>query len=413
MTPASLRCCAVIPVFDNAATVVAVARAAAEHVDVVIVVDDGSRDRTNVAASVAAVLGTPHGARIVLITFGVNRGKGAALLAGLRRAHELGFTHAVTLDADGQHRASDIPALVADAAAHPQAIVVGARRTDDDRVPDAARVGRRVSNFWTLRCTGFDLSDTTCGLRVYPVREVLDLPIRTRRYDYEGEVLVRGAWAGLGLRSVPVDVWYPDDRSVRVSHYRPWADSVRITVMYVRLGLGRLLPRGGHGRAIDGIRPPTVRIRDTLRHMRELTKSGTRNNELALALGIGVFLGATPLWGLHSAMTLYVATRWRLNLVAAFLASNVSFPLFAPVLVFAEVKFGHLLRTGAWLDLQREEITIAGVWSHAADYLVGGFAFAALLGIAVGLATLGAGVLLSRRGARPAAEAAGAKAGTA
>jgi glycosyltransferase involved in cell wall biosynthesis len=413
MTDPTMRACAVIPVFDNATTVDAVARAAAQYVDHVIVVDDGSRDGTHVAALVASAVGAPPGRRIELITLGSNRGKGAALAVGLRRAAKLGCTHAVTLDADGQHRASDIPKLLAASAAHPRAIVVGARDMDGEHVPDPARVGRRVANFWTHRSTGFELPDTTCGFRVYPVAEVLELPIRTRRYDYEGEVLVRGAWAGLGLVSVPVDVWYPADRATRVSHYRPWVDSARITVMFVRLALRRLLPMGRTGRAIHGVVPPRVRLADKLRRTRELITSGTRSNELALAIGIGAFVGATPLWGLHAPLTLYIAARWRLNLVASFLATNVSFPAFAPALVFAEIQFGHLLRAHEWLGLRRDEFTMSSAWSHLADYLVGGFALAALLGVAAGLATLKVGSVLSRRAAseRPLPASAGAGAG--
>jgi len=411
MTTTPIRTCAVIPLFDNAATVADVALAASRRLDVVIVVDDGSRDG-GAAAVRAAARRAAAGRRIELVATPVNRGKGAALVAGFRRARELGFSHALTIDADGQHRASDVPALVAAAAANPRAVVVGARDMDGDHIPHAARVGRRVSNFWTHRCTGVDLPDTTCGLRVYPVAEVLDLPIRTTRYDYEGEVLVRSAWAGLGLVSVPIDVWYPTDRAARVSHYRPWADSLRITAMYVRLGLGRLLPTAADA---GGGRAPKIPLLDTLRRLRGLAASGLRTNELALAIGVGVFLGATPLWGLHAALTLYVAARWRLNLPAAFLATNVSFPLFAPALVFAEIQFGHLLRAHEWLDLRRDGFTTSSAWSHAGDYVVGGFALAAALGVAAGLATLGVGAILSRRAARPAPSDAtvGAKAGAA
>ncbi len=399
MTPSPMRICCVVPVFENESTVMDVALAAARHVDFVVVVDDGSRDGTGAAVRFATD-GSPDGRRVELVTLPSNRGKGAALVAGFRRALDRGFTHAVTIDADGQHLASDIPALVAAAAAHPLAIVVGERDMQSDRVPGAARVGRGVSNFWTHRSTGIRLPDTTCGFRVYPLPEVLALGVRTRRYDYEGEVLVRGAWAGLELRAVPVDVWYPADRSARVSHYRIWADSARITVMYVRLALTRLLPAGGRARTNGAAAPPRTRVRDTLRRLRELTASGTRTSELALAIGIGVFLGATPLWGLHATLAVWVAARWRLNPAAALLATNVSFPAIAPVLVYAEVQFGHLLRSHEWLDVRREEFTIASAWSHAADYLVGGFALAAILGVTAGLATLKFGALISRRRAR-------------
>jgi glycosyltransferase involved in cell wall biosynthesis len=376
--------------------VAGVALAALDHVECVLVVDDGSRDGSGAAVRAAAAR-VPAGRRLEVVVLPENRGKGQALVAGFRRALDLGFTHAVTLDADGQHRASDLPRFLAEAERHPLALVAGAREMDSDRVPHAARVGRRVSNFWTLRSTGFDLPDTTCGFRLYPLAQVASLPIGTRRYDYEGEVLVRAAWAGVELRSLPIDVWYPDDRRERVSHYRPWMDSVRITVMYVRLALRRLLPTGAAGRPAPGVARPKVRIRDTLRHLRSLSASGTHANEMALAIGIGVFLGATPLWGLHAPLALYIATRWRLNLVATFVATNVSFPLIAPFLVFAQVQFGHLLRRHEWLDLRQEEFSVGTAWDHAADYVVGGFTLAAVLGIAAGLLTLQVGGAMERR----------------
>ena len=399
-----VRPCAVIPVFDNATTVAAVALAAADHLDLVIVVDDGSRDGSGDAARAAGARLRP-GRAIEVVTLPRNRGKGAALVAGLRRAEALGRTHAVTIDADGQHRASDVPAMLAAARSNPRSIVVGARDMEAACVPHAARVGRRVSNFWTLRSTGFCLPDTTCGMRVYPVSEVLALAIRTRHYDYEGEVLVRGAWAGLELRSHPIDVWYPQDRRARVSHYQPWKDSLRITAMYVRLAMRRLLPMAGTAppgppRLRRVTAAPAVPVRQTLSRLRAIAASGTHANEIALAIGVGVFLGATPLWGLHTIVSLYVAARWRLNLVATLLATNVSFPFFTPFLVFGSVQTGHMLRHGEWLDLARDEVTLAGVGSHAADYVLGGFALAAALGIVAGVGALLIGGAVERRGRR-------------
>jgi glycosyltransferase involved in cell wall biosynthesis len=233
------RPCVVIPVFDNAATVAGVALEAAEHADLVIVVDDGSRDgsgeRVRAAAGRARL-----GATIDVVTLRRNRGKGAALVVGMTRARTLGRTHVVTLDADGQHRASDIPALLAESRAHPRAVVLGARDPAAPHVPPAALFGRRAANFWTLRTTGRALPDTICGLRVYPVAATLALPTASRRYDYEGEVLVRAAWAGLDLRSVPIDVFYPADRADRVTHYRPWIDSTWVSWMFLRLLASRI-----------------------------------------------------------------------------------------------------------------------------------------------------------------------------
>src|SRR6185295_10155765 len=146
-------------------------------------------------------------------------------------------------------------------------------------------------------------------------------------------------------------------------------DSTRITRMFLRLGMLRLLPGTGARRAgaadAPGVaKPPRHRLRDALRVVRELSATGTRAGELALAVGIGVFFGATPLWGLHAVLASWVAVRWRLNPAATFLATNVSFPPFAPVLAFAGVQAGHLLLHGAWLDLGRSDFTLAAIPSH-------------------------------------------------
>jgi glycosyltransferase involved in cell wall biosynthesis len=266
------RTCAIVPRFDHAATVAAVARAAAEYVSRVIVVDDGSTDGGADSARAAAE-DAPNGAAIEVLALPSNQGKGAAVLAGLRRAAELGFGHALVLDADAQHKASDIPRFLDAIAGDPRAIVVGARDLSPAHIPAGSRFGRAVSNFWVRRTTGYDLSDTQCGFRAYPVEAILALPLRGRRYDFEVEVLVRGAWAGLDLREVPIDVWYPAPEQ-RVSHFRGWADNVAISLTYTRLAARRLWPAGYR-------RPPSAQgestgLRAAWRRLRALSTTWAR-----------------------------------------------------------------------------------------------------------------------------------------
>jgi predicted LPLAT superfamily acyltransferase len=224
--------CALIPTYRNAATVADVVRRARPHVDEVFVVDDGSGDATGDEARRA-------GARVVTHAF--NRGKGAALATGLLRAWQAGYTHAVALDADGQHFPEDIPALLDAARAAPEAVVVGARPLGGTaNVPSASRFGRAFSNFWVRVEGGVRVDDSQSGFRVYPVAPVFALPVRARRYDWEVEVLVRAAWAGIPVLSVPIRVHYPP-AAERVSHFDLWRDNVRISWLNVRLLLTLLV----------------------------------------------------------------------------------------------------------------------------------------------------------------------------
>jgi len=229
--PATLRFCALIPCLDGGDTLEPVVRGASEHAETVIVVDDGSSDGS---AERARGLGAD------VVVHPRNRGKGAALITGLERAAALGFTHCVTIDADGQHAPADIPLLVRAAGQNPDAIVIGARDFAVDNVPGSSRFGRKFSNFWVRLETFNKLSDTQSGFRVYPVALVRALSVPASRFQWEVEVLVRGAWSGLPIVEIPVSVYYapPDER---ISHYRGWADSALITRMHLRLLVRMLL----------------------------------------------------------------------------------------------------------------------------------------------------------------------------
>jgi glycosyltransferase involved in cell wall biosynthesis len=391
----SLRLCAVIPVFDHADTVAEVAREASSHLERVIVVDDGSGDGSGLRAEAAARDGGELRA-IEVLRLPRNEGKGRAILAGLRRAGEHGFTHAVVLDADGQHRPSDIPRLVAAAEEDDRSIVVGARDLRSPNVPPSSRVGRWMSNFWILRTTGADLPDTQCGYRVYPIDTVLGLNLARSRYEFEVEVLVRAAWAGCRLQAVPIDVWYPP-RSERVSHFRAVADNLRISWTYTTLALARLLPTRRARSEIRSAPRPKLGLREGIRRLREVSTSGLRSSELALAVGVGAFIGATPLWGLHGILSIYVGARLHLNPIAAFVGSNVSMPLVAPWLVWASVHCGRWMVRG---DSEAASSSVPpAVHDYLLEYAIGFGPVAALSALALGTATfvLAAGVARVRR----------------
>ncbi|MEQ1508453.1 MAG: glycosyltransferase, partial [Myxococcota bacterium] len=228
MNTSAPRFVVVIPTKDDAPTVGDVVRRALARVSDVLVVDDGSTDRSGEVAREAGA---------VVLTHPVNQGKGAALLTAFRWAAERGYTHAVTVDADGQHHPEEIPRFVDAATAEPTAIVAGSR--DMRTAPERSRFGRRFSNFWVWAETGWDVEDTQCGYRVYPIGPVLALGLRGGRYELEVEVLVRALWAGIPVIDLACDVYYPpvDERH---SSFRPLADNVRISLLNTRLVVERV-----------------------------------------------------------------------------------------------------------------------------------------------------------------------------
>ena len=219
--------CAVIPTYNNAGTVADVVRGVLRQGLPVFVVDDGSDDGT------AEKL---EGLDIQVLRHPRNLGKGRALRTGLEAARKAGFRFALTIDADGQHDPADIPALVA--AAGERTLVVGSRNIAAEGMSSGSTFANRFSNFWFTVQTGRKLPDTQTGFRVYPLEDLPSLRLLTARYEAELTLLVFSAWKNLRLVPVPVRVYYPEDR---VSHFRPFADFFRISVLNTVLCVAALV----------------------------------------------------------------------------------------------------------------------------------------------------------------------------
>lgn len=218
--------CAVIPTYQNAKTLLKVVADVHRVVDTVFVVDDGSNDGT--AALLDKATGNERAEKV--LTHPKNCGKGAALKTGLTYARQQGFRYAVTVDADGQHRADDIPALLKAVEEEPDALAIGSRGLQHENMPAKSTFANRFSNFWFALQTLQRLPDTQSGLRVYPLRHLHGLRWMSARYEAELTLLVFSAWAGVKLLPVPVSVYYPP-RDQRVTHFRPGRDFTRISVL--------------------------------------------------------------------------------------------------------------------------------------------------------------------------------------
>jgi glycosyltransferase involved in cell wall biosynthesis len=219
----------VVPALDAGASIDTVITGARAYGHPVVVVDDGSTDDTAARAEAAGATVIRHPS---------NRGKGAALRTGMQRLAHEGFTHALTMDADGQHLAREIPQMVAAATATPRALIMGARIIGDQPVAAANRFGNWFANGAVRIAARMDAGDTQCGFRIYPLAEILPLPVSGSHFNYETTVIVHAVRAGVTLCSVPVAVFYPPV-ALRRSHYRNVLDTLRIIRVMVPLLMRR------------------------------------------------------------------------------------------------------------------------------------------------------------------------------
>ena len=226
----AINACVIIPVYNHGKTVGAVVKGSLQYCSTVLVCDDGSTDGSGENAKAAGA---------VLLTHAVNQGKGAALRTLFEEAHRRGFRYVICLDADGQHYPEDIPKVAEAVAATPGAIVVGSRDLAKAGAPGSSQFGRKFSNFWVWFESGVKVDDSQCGFRAYPLPEVLQLGGKRSRYDYEVEILLRGAWAGLPVVGATVQVLYPPDR---ITHFDKFKDSVRISLLNTAVCARLLLP---------------------------------------------------------------------------------------------------------------------------------------------------------------------------
>ena len=228
-----------IPVYNHEHAIGAVVEAVRARGLPVLLVDDGS---TVSCAAVLDALVKPPGVRLYRRT--QNGGKGAAVMSGLHEAHRLGFTHAVQIDADGQHDLVDLPKFLEQATAHPEALITG-QPVYDESVPRGRLYGRYLTHIWVwINTLSFAIKDSMCGFRVYPVPRTLAaiVPSIGKRMDFDPEIAVRMVWQGTQVVNLPTHVTYPTDG---VSHFDVLWDNVRITGMHTRLFFGMLvrLPR--------------------------------------------------------------------------------------------------------------------------------------------------------------------------
>ncbi len=368
-----LNGCIIIPTYNNEKTLRRVLDKTLVFTNEIIVVNDGSTDST-----VEILKEYPQ---IKIIHQPKNQGKGMALRTGFKEALKLGFDYAVTIDSDGQHFPEDIPVFLEEIQKNGEALLIGDRNMEQEGIPGKSSFGNRFSNFWYQFETGIQLNDTQSGFRLYPIRRMKDLKFFTQKFEFEIEVIVKAAWAGIPVKNVPIQVLY--DESERVSHFRPFKDFTRISLLNTWLVLLTLL---------------YIKPRDYFRSFKEkgfrrffledLLHSEDSKTKKALSVALGVFIVLSPFWGFQTLIVLFLAFVFRLNKLISFAFSNVSIPPLIPFIIYASLKMGSYilgkppLPPFKWdaFDSYKEFVS-----QHLAEYIVGSFSLALICSFLFGL----------------------------
>jgi uncharacterized protein (DUF2062 family) len=397
-SPAPFNPVVLMPSYNNAQTLRDVVERALAQKLPVIVVNDGATDDT------AKILES-FGDRVIVVTHDRNRGKAAALASGFARAREMSFTHAITLDTDGQLDPEQIPKYLAAARANPRKLVIGVRPEGLKNCPLGSRWGRRISNFLVWMESGVRVGDSQCGYRVYPLDFVRLSRCKAGHFGFETEIITRAGWVGCGIIEVPaISRYLPPDQ--RVSHFRPWKDSCRAVGMHVRL-VARAMCPWPHPVWDEGARTMAMRLRDWLSPSRlwhSLRDDGVGRAELATALAVGAFIANLPIYPLQTIVALFVARRLHLHPIAVVAGSQISTPPVNLALIGAGIAVGHAVLHGEWIGFggikmsQLEWKSIVG--PLLADWAVGGVIVGVVIAIAIFAISMGVLRMVPQRQAR-------------
>lgn len=367
--PNSSIFCVIIPTYNNQKTLSRVINSVLEQTSKIIIVNDGSTDATS-----EILKNYPN---LTQIHFPKNIGKGMALRKGFQKAISFGYDYAITIDSDGQHYASDIPLFIDEISNKGEALLIGNRNMTHENIPKKSSFGNKFSNFWYWFETNKKLTDTQSGFRMYPLKSI---PVHyfTNKFEFEIEVIVRSAWKEIPVKNIPINILY--DPNERVSHFRPFKDFTRISILNTVLVIIALF---------------YIKPRDFFRSLKKkgfkqfllenILHNEDSNAKKSLSIALGVFVGISPFWGFQTAIVLLLAVAFKLNKVISFAFSNISFPPLIPFVILGSLKIGsYFIQTGKPL-LLNTSMSFSDVQNNIGQYLVGSFILATIMAMLLGL----------------------------
>lgn len=365
----NLGICVIIPTYNNHKTLKRVLDGVLTFTDQIITVNDGSTDTTKEILDSYPQISTVH--------LDVNAGKGNALKIGFEKAREQGFHYAITIDSDGQHYPNDIPVFVeALLEEKGDVLLIGNRNMSQDGIPRKSSFGNKISSFWFWFETGIKLEDTQSGYRLYPLHKI-PRKYYTPKFEFEIEIIVRTAWKGVPVKNIPVKVLY--DPEERVTHFRPFKDFTRISILntvLVFITLVYIVPRN----FIRNFKKKS--LKDFIKQ--DVLESDGSNRTKAFSIALGTFVGLSPFWGLQTVITISLAVLFKLNKVLAFIFSNVSIPPFIPFIIAASLAIGAPF-VGGETNFFDQELNFELVKNHLLQYIIGSFILATTVSVLFGV----------------------------
>ena len=368
-----LKVCILVPTFNNEKTLGLLLTDLRIFNVRIIVVNDGSTDETE------AIL--ERFPEIRTFSYSPNRGKGYALRKGIRLAVEQGYDYAISIDSDGQHFTKDLPVFLKGLEDNPGSLIIGARNMDQASVPAKSSFGHRFSNFWFRVETGIELPDTQSGYRLYPIGRMQRMIFYTNRFEFEIEVIVRAAWKGIPVISVPVSVYYAPQEE-RVTHFRPFTDFTRISILntiLVFISFLYIKPR-------DLLRRLFLKNKWKEVFVDELFNPAQSNKRKSVSVGFGIMMGIMPIWGFQLIVAVFLAVVFKLNKGLVILFANISIPPMIPLIIYASYRFGVF-----WMPDTAKPVSLTKTLSLSAirynfkQYLLGSISLAVMAGLAAGL----------------------------
>lgn len=368
-----LKCCVIIPTYNNAGTVKKVITDTLIYTNKLIVVNDGASDST------PAIL-KKYEPFITVIHQPQNYGKGIALRTAFKKALKMGYQYAITIDSDGQHYPSDFPLFLDTIAQNPDALIIGARNMNSENVPGKSNFGNKFSNFWYWVETGIRMPDTQSGYRLYPIQAMQNIQYFTSRFEFEIEVIVKAAWKGIQILSIPIQVYYAKPEE-RVSHFRPGKDFTRISLLNIYLVTLALL----WYRPLLFIRSLTKENIQQFIHTHFFNEQESKAKK-SVSVAIGIFFGIVPIWGYQLVTAILVAYLLKLNKAIVILAANISIPVILPIILYASLKTGELV-TGELSTITFHNISLENIKLNLYVYLIGAVVLSVVFALFMGIVT--------------------------
>lgn len=363
-----LNFCVAIATYNNEKTLQKIVADSLLYAKHVVVVNDGSTDGT------AEIL-KGFGNQITVLDHGENKGKGQALRTAFEWARTENFDHLISIDSDGQHFPADIPKFLEEIASNGNALLIGSRNMDQDHIPGKSSFGNRFSNFWFRFETGIKLQDTQSGFRLYPLAKMKKRRYWTTKFEFEIEVIVKAAWEGIPVKNIPIQIHY-DIGDERISHFRPFQDFSRISVLNTVLVILALL-------YYIPMRFTRKLTRENIKKFirTQLLNSSESNLKKSGSIGFGVFMGIFPIWGYQLLVGIPLAHFFKMNKALFIVAANISIPPMIPFIIYGSYLVGGYFVNDP-TDLNFDSgISLQLIHENFVQYFIGAIALAFIAGI--------------------------------